>query len=143
MFRERIIEEKKKLNISVRFMAERSKMHLPEETISRMLTGKTENPGVLTVLDAGDTVGLEPWELFMDETLAAEFKAFLELKNRSAQSEADVIRLTAENANLKNINIGLADKIMVLEAEIKSQDKLIEVYQKCMELLERFQIDSK
>ena len=143
MFRERIIEQKKKLNISARSMSERSKLHLPEETVSRMLSGKTENPGVLTVLDVGDTVGLAPYELFMDETLAAEFKAFLELKSRNEQSEADVIRLTAEVENLKGINLGLADKIMVLEAEVKSQDKLIEVYQKCMELLERFQIDSK
>ena len=143
MFRERIIEQKKKLNISARSMSERSKLHLPEETVSRMLSGKTENPGVLTVLDVGDTVGLAPYELFMDETLAAEFKAFLELKSRNEQSEADVIRLTAEVENLKGINLGLADQIMVLEAEVKSQDKLIEVYQKCMELLERFQIDSK
>ena len=143
MFRERIIEQKKKLNISARSMSERSKLHLPEETVSRMLSGKTEKPGVLTVLDVGDTVGLAPYELFMDETLAAEFKAFLELKSRNEQSEADVIRLTAEVENLKGINLGLADKIMVLEAEVKSQDKLIEVYQKCMELLERFQIDSK
>lgn len=143
MFRDRIQNEKKKLNISARSMSERSKLHIPEETISRVLSGKTLDPGVSTVLDIGDTVGLAPYELFMDETLAAEFKAFLELKSRNEQSEADVIRLTAEVENLKGINLGLADKIMVLEAEVKSQDKLIEVYQKCMELLEKFQIDSK
>lgn len=140
MFRDRIIEEKKKLNISARSMSERSKLHIPEETISRVLSGKTIDPGVSTVLDIGDTVGLEPYELFMDETLAAEFKAFLELKNKSEESEAERIRIIAENGSLKDINLGLSDKIMVLEAKVESQDKLIDVYKKCLELLEKFKI---
>lgn len=143
MFRDRIIEEKKKLNISARSMSERSKLHIPEETISRVLSGKTIDPGVSTALDIGDTVGLAPYELFMDSTLAAEFKAFLELKNKSEESEAERIRIIAENESLKSINLGLSDRIMMLEAEVKSQDKLIDVYHKCMELLEKFQIDSK
>jgi transcriptional regulator with XRE-family HTH domain len=143
MFRDRIIEEKKKLNISARSMSERSKLHIPEETISRVLSGKTLDPGVSTALDIADTVGLAPYELFMDSTLAAEFKAFLELKNKSEESEAERIRIIAENESLKSINLGLSDRIMMLEEKIKSQDKLIEVYSRCLELLDKFKTDFK
>ena len=41
MFRERILEEKKKLGISTKSMSERSRMHVQEETIGRVLNGKT------------------------------------------------------------------------------------------------------
>lgn len=138
MFRDRINEEKRRLNISARSMSERSKLHIPEETICRVLSGKTADPGVSTALDIADTVGLAPYELFMDATLAAEFKAFLELKNKSDESEAERIRIVAENESLKSINLGLSDKIMMLEAKIESQERLIAVYGKCIELLDKF-----
>ena len=46
-FRERIKEEKKRLNISAKSMAARSELQIQEETISRFLTGKTADPASL------------------------------------------------------------------------------------------------
>ena len=82
MFRERILEEKKKLGMSVKSMSERSKMHIPEETMSRFLNAKTLDPGVSTVLDVGDTVGLLPYEIFMDSTLASELSQRMKASKR-------------------------------------------------------------
>lgn len=128
MFRERILEEKKRLNFSARTMSDMSKLHIPEETISRVLSGKTADPGISTVLDLAEAVGLKPYEVFMDATLAAEFKTFLELKSMSEETEAERIRIIAENETLKATNAGLVDRIRVLETLISHKDEIIALH---------------
>jgi transcriptional regulator with XRE-family HTH domain len=141
MFRERILEEKKKLGISNKSMSERSKLHLPEETISRFLNAKTLDPGISTVLDVGDTVGLLPYEIFMDATLAAEFRAFLELKSKSEETEAERIRIIAENESLKTINAGLSQKLEKLELQCDYKDKLLELHDRYQAHIKRLVSD--
>ena len=128
MFRERILEEKKRLNLSARTMSDMSQLHLPEETIRRVLTGKTADPGINTVLDIAETVGLKPYEVFMDATLSTEFKTFLELKSRIGETEAERIRIIAENENLKVTNAGLVDRIRVLELQLAHKDEIIAIH---------------
>lgn len=128
MFRERLIEEKEKLDISTKSMSERSRMHIQEETICRVLKGKTADPGVSTVIDIGETVGLAPYEIFMDSTLAAEFKAFLELKSKSEETEAERIRIIAENESLKTINTTLSQKIELLEMKLQHKEEIIALH---------------
>lgn len=128
MFRERILEEKKKLGISAESMSARSRMHITEETISRVLSGKTSDPGVSTVIDMGETVGLSPYEIFMDSTLAAEFKAFLELKSKSDETETERIRIIAENESLKTINTTLSQKIEKLEMKLEHKEELLALH---------------
>lgn len=129
MYRQRIIEEKKRLNLSSRSMSDLSRLHIQEETISRFLSGKTADPGVNTVLDLGETVGLKPYEIFMDAMLAAEFRVFLELKSKSEETEAERVQMLAENEELKTTNAGLVDKIRVLEMKLEHSEKLISVYE--------------
>lgn len=128
MFRERINEEKKRRGMSTKSMSERSRLHTSEETMGRVLTAKTSDPGVNTVIDMGETVGLAPYEIFMDSTLAAEFRAFLELKSKSEESEADRIRIIAENEELKTINTTLAHKIDILEMELAHKEELLSLH---------------
>ena len=128
MYRERILEEKKRLNLSAKTMSDRTKLHITEETISRFLSGKTSDIGVINFVDLADTVGLAPYEAFMDATLAAEFKAFLELKSKSEETEAERIKLVADNENLKATNAGLVDRIRVLEMQLAHKEELLEVY---------------
>ena len=135
MFRERILEEKKRLNLSARTMADTSQMHLSEETISRFLSGKTADPGTETFVDIAGTVGLKPYEAFMDATLAAEFKAFLELKSMSEETEAERIRIVADNENLKATNAGLVDRIRVLEMQLAHKEEIIKLHNDYRELL--------
>lgn len=127
MYRQRIAEEKKRLNLSARTMSDLSRLHILEETISRFLSGKTADPGVNTVLDLAETVGLKPYEAFMDSTLAAEFRAFLELKSKSEETEAERVRILAENEELKITNAGLVDKIRVLEMQLAHKEELLAV----------------
>lgn len=125
MFRERILEEKKRLNLTVKAMSAASKLHTPEETISRVLTVKTNAPRIDTILDIGETVGLLPYELFMDSTLAAEFRAFLELKSKSEETETERIRIVAENETLKTTNISLSREIEQLKMELDHKKEII------------------
>lgn len=129
MYRQRIAEEKKRLNLSARTMSDLSRLHILEETISRFLSGKTADPGINTVLDLAETVGLKPYEIFMDSTLAAEFRAFLELKSKSEETEAERVRMLAENEDLKTTNAGLVDKIRVLEMQLAHKEELVKVYE--------------
>ena len=128
MFRERILEEKKRLNLSAKTMADTSRLHLTEETISRVLSGKTADPSISTVLDLAEAVGLKPHEIFMDATLATEFKAFLDLKSISEETEAERIRIIAENENLKATNAGLVDRIRVLEMQLSHKEEIIALH---------------
>lgn len=125
MYRDRILEEKNRLNLSVKTMSDMSTLHLPEETIRRVLSGKTADPGIGTVLDIVATVGMKPYEAFMDATLAAEFRTFLEFKTIGDESEQERIRITAENENLRATNAGLVDRIRVLEMELKHKEELL------------------
>lgn len=128
MFRDRVLEEKERLNLSSKTMADKSRLHLSEETIRRILSGKTADPGINAVLDIAETVGLKPYEAFMDATLAAEFKAFLEFKFKSEETEAERIRIVAENESLKATNAGLVDRIRVLEMKLEHKEEIIALH---------------
>lgn len=133
--RERLLEEKKKLNISTRSMAERSRLKLPENTIKRVLSGETSDPGVGTVSDIAETLGMQPYEIFMDSVTAAEFKAYLELKNMADEAQAERVRLVAENEDIKLINKKLSDKIEALEMMIAHRDDMLQVYKDCIDII--------
>ena len=128
MIRERVLEEKKRLNLSVKTMADMSQLRLSKETINRFLTGETADAGVATALDIAATVGLKPYEAFMDATLAAEFRTFLELKSKSEEAKAERIRIVAENETLKLTNAGLVDRIRVLEMQLEHKNEIISLH---------------
>lgn len=129
MYRERILEEKKRLNLSVKSISDMSPLHLTEETISRFLSGKTSDIGLNNFLDIAQTVGLKPYEAFMDATLAAEFRAFLELRTKGDETEAERIKLLADNESLTTTNAGLTDKIRVLEMKLFYVEKINAIYE--------------
>lgn len=139
--RERLLEEKKKLNISTRSMAERSKLQLPEGTIKRVLSGETFNPGIDTASDIAETLGMHPYEMFMDSGTAAEFKAYLELKHKADEAQAERVRLVAENEDLKFINKTLSDKIETLEMMIAHRDDMLQVYKDCIDIVKHHMRD--
>ena len=136
--RERLLEEKKKLNISTRSMSERSILQLPEGTIKRVLSGETNDPGVGTVVDIAETLGMQPYELFMDSVTASEFKAYLELKTASDEARAERVRLVAENEELKLINKKLSDEKETLEMMIAHRDDMLQVYRDCIDIVKKY-----
>jgi transcriptional regulator with XRE-family HTH domain len=111
MWREKIIETRKANNITIKMMSERTASHIPEETITRILKGKTEFPRIDTVLELGQAVGLSPWQLFEETT------SVLGDKNVAIQQD-EIERLTAEIEVLKAKNDILETKVSASTAEI-------------------------
>ena len=134
MFVDRIIEEKKKLNYSARTIADMTTLHLSEDTVNRILTRKTADPGVSTVESIAKTLGMELYEVFMDSTVAAEFRAFLELRGKSDESEVQRLKLVADYGELQKTNAGNVDRLRVLEMETEYQRKQIALLEELLML---------
>ena len=129
MYRDRILEAKAALGLSSKQMAERSKLHTTEETIHRFLTGKTNEIHISTLMDLADIVGLAPHELFMEKSIADEFRLFVESKvtNLDHTAELEALRITvAEQAH----------KIEHLEIDLRHKDELLDLYKHFVKIKE-------
>lgn len=115
MWREKIIEAKKAKSITTRMMAE--KVRLPDQTITRILSGKTETPRIDTVLDLGASVGLSPWELFSESTSVLGDKNLVALQEELDHAKAALSALQAEFASLSEKVTDLKLKNVSLQAE--------------------------
>lgn len=116
MWRDKIIEAKKAKNITTKMMSE--KIRLPEQTITRILSGKTGTPRIDTVLDLGESVGLSPWELFSETTSVLVDKPLVMLQEELDQANAALTALQAEFALLSEEATDLKLKNVTLQAEI-------------------------
>lgn len=142
MWNERIIEAKKAQNITPKMMSERTRGHLPERTIIRILSGETPNPRIDTIIELGASVGLTPQELFADtnvivatETLAevkenlAEVKETLaEVKESAEVVEAEKDLAVAELNALRARISAQETEIAVLKEKLRHKEELLAVY---------------
>ena len=127
MWLERIIEAKKTQGITTKAMAE--KVKLPEDTIARILSGKTKDPRLETVMRLGSAVGLNAWEIFAEtgtvvgDKNLAELQAELDAANVSLSSKA--------NAELATQNAELNSELKHARREIELLDEVIWAYKNC------------
>ena len=117
MWLDKIIEAKKAQGITTKQMAERIKT-LPEETIRRILTGKTQTPRVDTVLELGAAVGLSPYEIFEEASsyLGGESYEAL-LVERDA--------LADENKELRDKVVSLTHENEILQVKLELKEEII------------------
>lgn len=115
MWREKITEAKKAKNITTKMMSE--KVRLPEQTITRILSGKTATPRIDTVLDLGAAVGLSPWELFSETTAVLSDKNLSLLQEEMDKANAALSALQTEFASLSAEATDLRVKNVELQAE--------------------------
>ena len=115
MWREKIIEAKKANNITTKMMSE--KVRLPEQTITRILSGKTATPRIDTVLDLGDSVGLSPMDLFSDTTAVLSDKNMSLVQEELDKANAALSALQTEFASLSEETTELRVKNVTLQAE--------------------------
>jgi transcriptional regulator with XRE-family HTH domain len=129
MWNERIIEAKKAQNITPKMMSERTRGHLPERTIIRILSGETPNPRIDTIIELGAAVGLTPQELFADTNVVVATETLVEVKETLAevQETAEAVEtekdnVLAENEALKARNISLETEIQGLKDELARKE---------------------
>lgn len=118
MWREKIIEAKKAQSISTKTMSERTGGHLPERTITRILSGETEFPRVDTILELGESVGLSAQEIFAETTLVVGDISLAALQTEVEMLKSERDSALAENAVLKDKIDTLKDKVDTLKDEI-------------------------
>lgn len=128
MWNERIIEAKKAQNITTKIMSERTHGHLPERTITRILSGETPNPRIDTIIELGAAVGLTPQELFADTNIVAATKSIVEIQENANVVEAERDLTIAENEMLKAKVAALTTEIELLKKELQHKDELLALH---------------
>lgn len=123
MYRERINEQRKALGLSMKALAERTSMHLPEETISRFLSTKNHDARISTMLNICEAINLEPYELFMDSKTSLEFKLFKETKMSDIDNTTELEMLRAKTSAQEA-------EIRILTERIQSKDEIIALYKR-------------
>ncbi len=96
MWLEKIIEAKKAQGLTAKTMSERSRMHLTERTIIRILNKETKAPKIDVILDIGATVGLSAHQLFAETDLVPFDRDELDrLKGqvKELNAEIEILRL--------------------------------------------------
>lgn len=133
MWLDKIIEEKRKKNITTKMMAEKSR--IPEQTITRILTKKTEFPRIDTVLDLGASVGLTARELFDETTSVVGDKSITMLQEELdrvnaafAALQSDMTAISTDYAMLKSTNDDLRHENDILRIKLECKDELIRLY---------------
>ena len=130
MWRERILEAKQTKGIRTRTMAEFVRM--PEATVSRILSGKTQAPYVDTVIALGASVGLTPEEIFSETGVVVgdQDHAFLEaeverLRTELAAKTQEMEQLKAQVSALQVENEMLTVKLDHQKELNKHKDEII------------------
>ena len=128
MWNERILEAKKAQKLSPKIISERTGGHLPERTISRILSGETENPRIDTIIELGAAVGLTPQEIFADTNVMIATETLVEIKESASVVEAERDLIIAENEMLKTKNAALTTENELLKKEIQHKDELLALH---------------
>lgn len=136
MWLERIIEAKKTQGITTKAMAD--KVKLPEDTIARILSGKTKDPRLETVMRLGSAVGLNAWEIFAEtgtvvgDKNLAELQAELDAANNTlSELRGEVDALAKSNAELATQNAELTSELKHARREIELLDAVVLAYKIC------------
>ncbi|MBO5789558.1 MAG: helix-turn-helix transcriptional regulator [Clostridia bacterium] len=128
MWNERIIEAKKAQGITPKMMSERTRGHLPERTIVRILSGETPNPRIDTIIELGAAVGLTPQELFADTNAIAATETLAEVKETAEVVEAEKDLALAELVMLRAKAAAQETEIALLKEKLQHKEELLAVY---------------
>lgn len=126
MWLERIKEAKAAKGITTKEMADR--MHLPKETITRILNGKTKNPYITTVLEMGEAVGLTEWEIFSETGLVIGTANLKELQAEldDTKNQLELVRIACDVKEAENT--ALLAEISLLKKELQHKEELLAVH---------------
>lgn len=132
MFRDVINEKRKAMGLSIKAMADKSELGLPEETISRFLT-KQHDCRMSTFLDICKIVDIEPCEAFMDLSTANEFKLFQEISKQQENISIGNAMFIARNDQLEKANLAFDAEVRHLNELLKHKDEIIALLRELVE----------
>lgn len=132
MWRDRILEAKKEKNISTKSMADYA--HMPEKTVARILTGKTQAPYVDTVIILGASVGLSSRDIFSEAGVVVGDQDLMALQTEVARLTAEVAQAQADAAVLKAEVAALTAENDLLRLKLDHKDEVINLQKEIITL---------
>jgi transcriptional regulator with XRE-family HTH domain len=114
------MEAKKAQGMTTKTISEKTRGHLPERTIARILSGETPNPRIDTIIELGAAVGLTPQELFADTNVIVATETLAEVKETLAEVQENVEIVEAE----KGVVVA---ELEMLRAKVDAQEKEIAI----------------
>ena len=128
MWLDRIIEQKERLGLTPKDMSKRINGRLPEKTITRILTRKTETPRIDTIIDLGASVDLTPMEIFSDTCAVVAHVGLIEIKETADVIKAERDLIQSENDMLKAKVSAYEIEIELLKRELQHKEELLAVH---------------
>ena len=104
------------------------KTGLPEKTISRILSGETDNPYVDTIHRIATALDSSLDEIFADTKVVVASQTLAEIKEDADAIKAERDTLAAENLALKNEIGALTCEITMLQKDIQHKDELLALH---------------
>ncbi len=129
MWLDRIIEAKEALHISSKTISAKTGGHLPERTISRILSRETETPRIDTIIELGAAVGLSPQEIFADTNVLVATETFEEVKENAEEIKDELSTLREKTREQEA-------EIAILQEQLKHKDAIIDLHERYLRLLE-------
>ena len=114
---------KKEKGMTTKQIAEKTK--LPEKTISRILSGDTDNPYVDTLQRIVTALGGSLDDILADTNVVVATETFAEVKESANAVEAELAVITQENNSLKAEITALAHEMELLQMELQHKDELL------------------
>ena len=123
MWRDRILEAKNEKGIKTKAMADFVRM--PEKTVSRILSGKTQAPYVDTVIALGQSVGLTPVEVFFETGVVVGNQDLAVLQTEVERLTAELATLLADTETLKSQVSALTVENDLLRMKLEHKEELV------------------
>ena len=118
--------------LSPRIISERTKGHLPERTVDRILSGETAAPRIDTIIEIGAALGLTPQEIFADTNFVVATESLAEAKEAAEEAavavEAEKDLAVAEMEMLRAKAAAQETEIALLKAKLQHKEELLAVY---------------
>lgn len=126
MWLENLIELKKKTGMSVKQIAEKSK--LPERTVTRIFSGETDHPYADTLDIIVKALGYDLGYIFADTKVIVASDDLVDIKESVDVVEAERDLVLVENEMLKTKVAALTTEIELLKNEIQHKDELLALH---------------
>ena len=126
MWLDNIKELKKKTNLSIKQIAE--KTNLPERTVNRIFSGDTDNPYMTTLIPIVNVLGGSLDDIFADTKVVVATETVAELQENVETVNTEKDLLLAENKILQDKVAVLTQENELLKMKLMHKEELLAVH---------------
>ena len=134
MWLENLKELKKRTGMSTKQIAD--KAHLPEKTVSRILSGDTDHPRIDTLVLIVEAMGGKMNEIFADTNVVVATESLVEIKETAKVVEAENSVVYAKNDMLEAKVAALTMEVELLKKELQHKEELLALHNFYTKLLQ-------